>query len=87
MPMIVVEKTWETPMTKETLMDAGGEMLGCLAARHGRWVRSMITPDGKRTVCTFEAPDAEAVRQAYREVGTPYDKIWTADVMEAEPTP
>lgn len=83
MPYVVVERTWESPITPQILEKAAQKMLGCIAARHGQWVRSMITPDGKRTICTFDAPDAESIRQSYREMGVEYDAIWTAQMMES----
>jgi ubiquinone/menaquinone biosynthesis C-methylase UbiE len=38
-------------------------------------------------VCEFEAPDAEAVREAYRASGVPYERVWTADVYAIEDYP
>jgi len=38
-------------------------------------------------ICEFEAPDAESVRQALRSAGTPYEKVWTADVYAVEDYP
>ncbi len=38
-------------------------------------------------ICTFEAPDAESVRQAYRQADIGFSKIWTAQVIEPEGVP
>ncbi len=83
MAMVVVEKTWEQPITPEMLAQAGAHMIECLKIRDGKWVRSLITPDGRRTICTFEAPDAEAVRQTYREQGVEFDAIWAAQTLDS----
>lgn len=83
MATVVVERTWEQPVTPELLAQAGAHMVECLSVRNGRWIRSMITPDGRRTICTFEAPDAEAVRQTYREQGVSFDAIWAAHTLES----
>src|SRR4028119_2414089 len=37
-----------------------------------------------RMICTFEAPDAESVRQAYRQADVGFSKVWTAQVIERE---
>ncbi len=85
MATVIVEKTWEQPINVEMLMQAGGAMVECLKIRDAHWVRSMITPDGRRSICTFEAPDAESVRQTYREQGMVFDQIWTAQTLEGDP--
>ena len=83
MAMVVVEKVWDEPVTPDSLMEAAQGLLGCLGLRNARWVRSLIVDGGRRTICTFEAPDAESVRQSYRESGGSFTNIWTAEVMEA----
>jgi hypothetical protein len=56
----------------------------CLALRSARWVRSFVTPDGRRAICQFEAPDAESVREAYRASGQPVERAWVADMFWRE---
>ncbi len=50
----------------------------CLELRGARWMRSYLTPDGRRAICEFEAPDAESVREAFRSAGQPFDRAWVA---------
>lgn len=83
MAMVVVEKVWEKPVTPESLTHIGKKMVGCLQLRDARWVRSVIVDGGNRTLCTFEAPDAESVRQSYREMGADFTNIWAAEVLES----
>jgi hypothetical protein len=42
---------------------------------------SYVTRDGLRMICVFDAPDAEAVRQAARQLGLRYDGVWSATVV------
>jgi hypothetical protein len=56
----------------------------CLELRGARWMRSYLTPDGKRALCEFEAPDAESVREAFRMAGQPYDRAWVAQLFWRE---
>jgi len=53
----------------------------CLDIHGVRHVVSYVTPDARRMICVFEAPDAEAVRQTARQLGYGYDNIWTATVV------
>jgi hypothetical protein len=57
---------------------------GCLAARNARWMRSFVTTDGRRSICQFEAPDAETVREAFRAAGHPFERAWVADMWWRE---
>jgi hypothetical protein len=56
----------------------------CLSLRNARWVRSFVTPDGRRTICQFEAPDAETVREAFRAAGHPFARAWVAQMYWRE---
>ena len=47
-------------------------------------MRSYLTPDGKKALCEFEAPNAESVREAFRMAGHPYDRAWVAQLYWRE---
>ena len=55
----------------------------CLAINEVRHVVSYLTPDGRRMICVFDAPDAEAVRRMARQLGYRYDDVWTATIVGA----
>ena len=40
-----------------------------------------------RMTCEFEAPDAESVREAFRNANVPYERVWTANVYAVEDYP
>jgi hypothetical protein len=40
-----------------------------------RWVFSFLSADKKKTYCLYEAPNAEAIREAARRLNIPADKI------------
>ena len=31
-------------------------------------------------ICVYQAPDAESVRRAQKEIGMPFDEVWPATV-------
>ena len=41
----------------------------------------------RRIVCEFDAVDAETVREAYRNAGVPFARIWAAEVFAVEDFP
>ena len=40
-----------------------------------RWVYSFLSADKKKTYCLYEAPNAEAIREAAARLGIPADVI------------
>jgi len=39
------------------------------------WIVSFLSADKKKTYCLYEAPSAEAIREAARQAGLPADEI------------
>ena len=84
MAHLIVEQTFETPLTDEEHARIGTRLDTCLEVHGARWVRSYLSRDRRRMVCEFEAPDAEAVRTSYRSAGIQFDRAWTAEVYSRE---
>ena len=79
MSLIIVESSFDPPISDEEF-DANAEKVApCLDERHATWVTSYMATDKKRRICVFEAKDAESVRQAYRLAGVKFDRAWTAE--------
>jgi uncharacterized protein DUF4242 len=53
----------------------------CLTLHGVRHVVSYVAPDGRKMICVFEAPDAEAVRRTARQLGYRYDSVWAATIV------
>jgi hypothetical protein len=51
-----------------------------------RWIHSFLSADKKKTYCLYEAPSAEAIREAARRLGIPADVIVEIDQV-IEPVP
>jgi len=82
MKLVIVERTMPAPVTLEQLAGAASSGSSCFEAHRVRLLRSLLSLDGTRVLCEYEAPDAEAVRQANRKAGLTFDRVWTADVYE-----
>ena len=86
MTHLIVEQTFETPLTDDEHARIGQRLDRCLEAYGARWIRSYLSTDRRRMVCEFEAPDAEAVRSSYRSAGLAFDRVWTAELFAREAT-
>lgn len=87
MATMVVEQSFDHPLTTEDLNAMAKRVDVCLEAHGARWMRSYISSDRKRIVCEFEAADAEKVRESYRSAGVTFERVWTANVFSRdEPT-
>lgn len=83
METIVLEHHFEgRPFDIERYKRAQTENRWCLKTHNVHHVRSYLSLDGRRMICIFEAPDAEAVRQMSLKLGYSYDQAWRAIIVE-----
>jgi ubiquinone/menaquinone biosynthesis C-methylase UbiE len=87
MARVIVEHVFAEPFTDERYSAAAKKLDPCLELRQGMWRRSSLSVDRLRMVCEFEAPDAEAVREALHSADAPYERVWTASVYAVEDYP
>ena len=87
MARIVMERSFERPLSDEDMAAQAKRLDECLGLRRGAWARSYIASDRTRMICEFEAPDAESVRDALRLAGQAFDRVWSAEVFAAEDYP
>jgi hypothetical protein len=83
MTEIFVERHWQTPLSAtdmQALLETAG---GCLAAHRCDWRGSLLSADGHELLCRFSAPDAESVRMALHEAGSPRGSVWAGTVHDA----
>lgn len=84
MVRVIVERSFNTPlpmpMTYEAWEEMHQEVDSCLHLRGVTWIRSLISQDGHRCICDFEAPYADAVREACRESGIAFERVWRAEI-------
>lgn len=84
MPRIIVERTFEPPLTQEDLDAVEARMAPCLEIYGVRWIRSSWSEDRRRMICEYDAPDAESVRAVQHEAQARFDRVWTAEVLGIE---
>ena len=81
MVTVVVEREFEVPQVFEELQAVEDANSWCLETHVVTFQRSYFALDGKRMVCVYQAPDAEAVRKAQDQAGLPYLRIYQATVL------
>lgn len=79
---VVLEREYDPPFDKKAWFADDLRLNSCLEARGARWIRSQVSLDGRRTICEFEAPDAESVRIACRIADIAFQRVWVAEVFE-----
>lgn len=84
MERVIVETVFAEPITLEAIEAAIQSGQPCLVAHRVRHLRSYVSLDGLRSVCEYEAPDAESLRQVSQRLGRTYERIWTARVFSSE---
>lgn len=47
-----------------------------------KWIISFLSADKRKTYCLYEAPSAEAIREAARRAGVPADVITIVDEFD-----
>ena len=84
MPYLVMERTFDEPMSDSDLAHMGERLGPCLQDHSVQWLRSYLSHDRRRMICTFQAADAESVRMAYRTAGYPFEQVWRAMVLPTD---
>lgn len=77
MALFVIERNFAEQLDVEAL-----DQVGIKAVNDDvgiRWVYSFLSADKKKTYCLYEAPNAEAIREAAARLGVPADVIVAVD--------
>ena len=48
----------------------------CFSVHDVQWLFSYVSLDRTRSICFFEASNAEPMRSHYRKMGISFDQIW-----------
>ena len=69
-----------------------GSVLAVNAPWAVTWIRSYVSPDGRKTWCLYEAPSREAIRQVAERNGLPFEGItevglWSPHSFPSESIP
>ncbi|MGE0621604.1 MAG: nickel-binding protein [Pseudomonadales bacterium] len=73
---VAVSRRWEEPVVLDDIQAIEDAGAGCLATHQVRFARTYFATDRRRMLCLYQAPDAEAVRNAQRQAGMPVESVW-----------
>jgi hypothetical protein len=82
MPVFLIERNFAEQI--EENKDIAAEINRVNADEGVQWLISFLSADKKKTYCLYEAPSAEAIREAAKRAGLPADVI--IEVGELLPT-
>ena len=80
MEPVVCERRIEPPIRIDDIPAMEAQAAWCLQQHRVSHVTSLLSLDGRLLLCVFEAPDAESVRTVHRQVGAPFEHLWTATI-------
>jgi len=81
MRLVIVERSFEEPVTFDSVADAFRRAPDCLEAHGVRYLKSYFARDRKRMVCLYEGPDTESVRRVQDKVRAPFGRAWPAHAI------
>lgn len=73
MPVFLIERTFAEQL--ENTQDSAPTVNRINDEVGVQWLISFLSADKKKTYCLYEAPNAEAIREAARRAGLPADVI------------
>ncbi len=81
MPLFVIERQFAEQLYRSREGAAAVKLVN--AAVGVSWLFSFLSADKKKTYCLYEAPSAEAIREAARRANLPADVV--VEVSEVRP--
>jgi hypothetical protein len=82
MQTVVVERSFDEPVDLRELQQQEDDSAWCLEMYNVTFKLTYVSLDNRRITCIYEAPDREAVFNAQRQAGMPFDRIWSAAVHD-----
>jgi hypothetical protein len=83
MELVVVERSFPEPVEFFDVQAMEDRFSWCLEMRNVRFLHTYFSADRQRMMCVYEAPDAESVRDANRQAGLPFERVWTATLHKS----
>jgi hypothetical protein len=80
---ILVERHWEKALSDVDMHGVLQSAGACLGIHRVSWHGSRLSADGHELFCHFSAADAESVRIALNQAGSPRGQVWAGTVHDA----
>jgi len=80
MDLVILERRFDPPIRLDDVHAMEQRANWCMEQYRVRHLSSLLAYDGKQMICSFVAPDVEAVRSVLRQLDAPFERIWPASV-------
>lgn len=84
MTQLVLERRFDSPLTKQDVIDIAKAGAWCFEQYRVDWLGSLLAHDGRSMICRFEGRDAETIRQVLGKINADMRVIWSGTVHESE---
>lgn len=86
MEIVVVEREFDESYTLAQIHEIFATASNCHDIYNVTYLHGFLANGGRRMICVYYAPDAEAVRSSSKIAGVPWERAWRADyVRPAKP--
>lgn len=82
MSEVFVERHWDTPPAFADMKRMFENSVGCFEMHSVEWKDSYLSVDNRELFCHFHSPDAESVRIALNQAGSPRGSVWAGTVHD-----
>lgn len=80
---VFLHRNFDPAITAEDVWEMAKEASGCFSMYRVDWKMSALSSDGGQMICRFSGPDAESVRNAFRQTGDESLPAWPGTVHDA----
>ncbi len=80
MATVVMERLYDEPVPDDVFNAMNEKAQSCLDIAGVTRLQTLVSPDRRRFLCTFESVDLETVRRAIESAGITYQDMWVATV-------
>jgi hypothetical protein len=82
--LVLVERRFEQPVELGDIKSLAIAGSRCFEAYDVHFLKTFFSRDGRRMLCLYQAPDAEAVRIAESQAKVPYERAWTCTNLRTD---
>lgn len=79
MPRFIIERNFAEKLELATWKEGNDRVTRINDEEGVKWIFSFLSADKRKTYCLYEAPNAEAIRQAAERANIPADVITMVD--------
>ncbi len=81
---LILERTFDNPISRHDVRSMALDLSSCMNIYGITWKESLLSKGGKKMFCHFEAPDAEALRNAFQHINNPVKLVYPVSIHETD---